>query len=181
MHDCSAFKLKFRSILYKIGPAVSFVLMLSAVFLLGSFMHSKNGPFLYVVSGHLFTGSFDRIHAGTYLDQPTIGKWYFLFILFTAMTLPATAVAKWLNHRKTHLAYWFFVVPAVALCMYLLITLTVPFWWLVQYIHSMGVTPKRIYGLMYCLGGYILILTFLYWVIKFPSKNKGNPIDHVDQ
>lgn len=34
----------------------------------------------YVISGRLFLESFNRIHAGFALDQPTIGKWLFWFI-----------------------------------------------------------------------------------------------------
>jgi len=134
-----------------------------------------------VVSGHLFTGSFNRIHAGIYLDQPTIGKWYFLFTLFTVMVIPATALARWINHRKTRLAYWSFVIPTLAFYLYLLLILTIPFSWLIQYIHAMGVTERRICGLLYGLTSYILILAFLYWAIKSPAKKNANPIDHVDQ
>lgn len=158
----------------RLGPIGTAVVMAAALIPLGRFMHSRNGPFLYVVSGGLFADGFDRIHVGSALDQPTIGKWYFVSTVFAAMVLPYVAVARWVSSRRTRAGYWAFAIPAAALCLYLLITLTVPFWWVVQYINAMGVTPRRIHGLVYGLGGYAVILGFFAWAV-WPPKGKSIP------
>ena len=155
----------------KLGPIGTAVVMAAALIPLGWFMHSSDGPFLYVVSGRLFAGGFDRSHVGFVLDQPTIGKWYFISTVFAAMVLPYVTVARWVSDRRTRSGHWAFAIPAAALCLYLLILLTVPFWWLIQYIDAMGFTARRIHGLVYGLGGYGMLLGFFIWAVWPPQKS----------
>jgi hypothetical protein len=136
------------------------------------FGFSSDGPFPYVLSGHLFTGGFDRIHVGSALDQPTIGKWYFVFSVFSVAAIPYMAVARRISHRRTRAGYWAYVVPAAGVCVCLLIILTVPFTWLLQYIHEMGFTRRRVYGLAYGIGGYAAILGFLCWAARRPRRRR---------
>jgi hypothetical protein len=151
--------------------AVGTVIILAVVLVpLAWFGFSRDGPFLYVLSGRLFTSGFDRIHAGLAMDQPTIGKWYFVFSVFSAATVPYMAVARWISHRRTRADYWAYVVPAAGACVCLLIILTVPFTWLLQYVHEMGFTRRRVYGLAYGIGGYVAILGFLYWAARRPRR-----------
>ena len=95
-----------------------------------------------------------------------IGKWYLIFTVFSAAAVPYMAAARWIGYRRTRAGYWAYVVPAAGVCVCLLILLTVPFTWLLQYIHEMGVTPRRVCGLAYGVGGYLAILGFLYWAVR---------------
>ena len=157
-----------KLILRKIGPWAAFILMLTALLLLISMMRTTyaslvnyDASLTRLISGRAF------IYGSKYPDG--IKCWYVLFTFFTVILLPYTVLARWFSHRKTRLAYWSFAVPTIALYLYLLLILSLPFIWLIHYINNMGFTPKRMYGLFYGLGGYILILTFLYWAVKKPN------------
>jgi hypothetical protein len=99
-----------------------------------------------------------------------IKRWYFLVTFFLAIALPYTVLARFLSHRKTPLAYWSFVIPTVAFYLYLLLILSIPFSWLIQYISAMGFTPRRLYGVFYGLAGYVVILVFLFWAVRKPHQ-----------
>jgi hypothetical protein len=111
-----------------------------------------------------------------------IKRWYFLLTFFLAIALPYTVLARFFSHRKTRLAYWSFAIPTAVLYLYLLLILTLPFSWLIQYINAMGFTPKRIYGLFYGLGGYVVILGFLWWAVRRPGEKKPQTkIDKIEE
>ena len=135
------------------------------------------GPFLYVASGQLFASTFDRVHVGGAMDQPSLTKWFFLFTYFSALVLPYVAVARWMSDRSTRFGYWAFTVLTIALCLCPLSILTLPFWWVIQYIDAMGITPRRVYGLVYALGGYIAVLGFLCWAV-WPPKESEIPVEN---
>ena len=127
-----------------------------------------------LISGKAF------LYGSKYPDR--IKCWYVLVTFFLAIALPYTVLARCISHRKTRLAYWSFVIPTVALYLYLLLILTLPFSWLIQYINAMGFTPKRIYGLFYGLGGYVVILGFLWWAVRKPGeKNPQTKIDKIEE
>ncbi len=153
----------------KVGPLRTAVFMAMALVPLASL---ALGPLRHVVSGDLFRSEFHRIHVGTVLDQPTIGKWFFLSALFAALAFPYAATARWMSDRSTRLGYWAFAVPTAALCLCLLSILTMPFWWLLQYIDAMGFTEVRISGVVYGLLGYVVILGFLCWAVWPPNKKR---------
>ena len=162
-------KQNFLSTLRKIGTLAAFILMVTALLLLISIMRTTyvslvnyDSSLTRLISGKTFILGFQ------YPSRP-IHLWYGAFTIFIAIALPYTVLARCFSHRKTRLAYWSFAIPTIALYLYLLLILTLPFNWLIQYIDAMGFTPKRIYGLFYGLGGYILILTFLYWVLRRPD------------
>ncbi len=129
------------------------------------------GPFLHVVSGELFAAAFDPIHTGGALDQPTLHKWFNLFVFFSAMVLPYVAAARWMGDRGSRLGYWAFVIPTVVLCVCLLSILTLPFYWVIQYIGAEGWTFRRLLGLVYGLTGYAVVLAFLCWAV-WPSREE---------
>ena len=137
---------------------------------LAGFTVSDDCPFFYVASGRLFTSGFSRDHVGSAMDQPTIGKWLILFTLFTAFVVMSVTVARWASNRDTPAGYWAFAIPTLALCFYAIVILTLPFWWLIQYIDAMGVTPRRIYGLLYGVAGYLSVLAFVYWALRRPTR-----------
>jgi len=160
---------------HKGGALATALILMAALVPLACFMHSSDGPFLHVASGRLFASGFDRDHVGTVLDQPTIGKWFLIFTVFAAVVLPYLTIARWLCDRwlcdrRTRWGYWSFAIPAAALCLYLLITLTVPFYWLLQYIHAMGFTPRRIEGLVYGVASYVILLGFFSLAIWVPKE-----------
>jgi hypothetical protein len=128
------------------------------------------GMVSYVLSGRLFADPWDRIHVGTTLDQPTIGKWYFWFSVLTVIILSYSAMVRRFC-VKTRLEYWTFMVPVTVLCCFLPCLLTMPFYWLIQYIQAMGPTPARICGLLYGIGGYTVVLGFWVWAIRSKTKS----------
>jgi len=150
----------------KLGPTRIAIVMTAALTPLILLVCSSDGLFLQVVNGRLFAGSFSRMHVGS-----AIGNLYLMFTILTAVMLPYVAVARWLGDRRTRAGYWVFAAPAVALCLCLLIILTVPFWWLVQYVQAMGSTPRRIHGLIYGVGGCVAVLAFLTWAI-WPPRHR---------
>ena len=127
-------------------------------------------PFLYAASGQLFASHFDGTHVGGALDQPSLHKWFFLFTWFTALVIPYVATARWMSDRTSLSARWVFAGFAAALCLCLFSILNLPFYWLLQYIHAMGFTARRVYGLVYGLMGYAAVLAFLRWAVRRPRN-----------
>ena len=139
------------------------------------------GPFIsvfngnvphHIISGKLFSEKFDIVHAGFTLDQPTIGKWLFWFSVMTLSSLPYMAAVWWLSDRRKKIVYWVYSAMLIFVCVLLLCILSWPLCWLVQYVHSMGFTPKRIYGLVYGILGGLLVLGFFIWAIRKPKDEE---------
>jgi hypothetical protein len=133
------------------------------------------GTFTYVLNGHIFKESWNRVHAGSTLDQPTIGKWYFWFTVFTVIGLFYMTIIYKFCVQKSKLRHWFFAAPLTILCLFFVCLLTIPFWWLIQYVHEIGYTGKRMLGLLYGIGGYLIVLLYYFWVVRFKmyfSKSK---------
>ena len=126
-----------------------------------------------VLSGGLFS-EFDRNHAGFVLDQPSIGKYLFWFSVMAASTLPYALAVRWLSDRRSRAGHLGYAIPAAVLCVFLLCILTWPLFWLVQYVHSMGFTARRVYGLLYGLGGVLLVVGFLVLAIRRPRERMAS-------
>lgn len=120
----------------------------------------------YVLSGKLFTERFDIRHAGTVLDQPTIGKWLFWFTVITVLSFPYVVVLRRISDRKSLTGRLAFAVPVAVICVLLLCILTWPLAWLVQYIHSMGFTLNRIFALVYGTAAAIGVILFFIWAVR---------------
>lgn len=127
----------------------------------------------YIISGRLFSEPFNKIHAGFAMDRPTIGKWLFWFTFMTVSSLPYAIVVRWLGNRRKRSGYLAYGISVVILCTFLLCILSWPLTWLIQYVNSMGFTPKRIMGLLYGIGGGILVIGFLVWAFKRPKEYKN--------
>ena len=127
--------------------------------------------FTVVLSGQIFGDSWNRIHAGSALDQPTIGKWYFWFTVFTIFSLPYLAALRRFIAVKTRLELWVTRLVTTVLCVFVLCLLTIPFFWLTQYINAMGWTGKRLLGLFYGMSGYVVVLLFWWWVVRIKKTN----------
>ncbi len=132
---------------------------------------------LYVLSGQLFQAEWNRIHAGTALDQPTIGSRYFRFTFFAVFTLPYLALMKKFLIPKTKLHQWLYAITASLICLFLFCQLTIPFHWLNQYMNEMGPTARRSAGVLYGMAGYAIMFIFLYRAFKFIRKNKNPTAD----
>jgi len=154
----------------KMGPFSTAVFLVIPLIALGSF---ACGPFLGVFSGRLFASGFNPVHVGGALDQPSLTKWFFLFMYFTAWFLPYVAVARWMSNRNTRLGYWAFAVPSFALWLLLLSLLTIPSYWLIQYVLAMGFTSTRVLGLFCSLFAYVFMFAFLCWAVRKPGS--GTP------
>lgn len=131
-------------------------------------------PVLDVLSGRVFSfiGSIFsepfnyHAHAGTALDQPTIGKflvWYTVFssisiawasFVYSASNLRIPAV------RKTH-AIFLLIVAFWAMCI-----LVGPVCLLIQYMWSMGITATRLFGIAYSFFSVLGWIVFIRILTK---------------
>ena len=125
-----------------------------------------------IISGKIFTEKFHTIHAGFSLDQPTIGKWLFWFSFMTILSLPYAAAVRWLSNQSSRVGCLAYSISATILFIFLLCILSWPVCWLIQYICSMGFTPRRFYGLIYGIVGGILVFSFLCWSLRKPKKER---------
>ena len=128
----------------KAGTLVACSLMFTALLMLIWLMNgsSTHASFLNLFSGRAFS---------LYFANPTvpIKAWYQLTSTFLAVAGLCTALSRWLIKRNSRSAYWFFVIPTVAMWLYLLLIWTMPVYWLVHYVADMGSTLRRINGLVY--------------------------------
>ncbi len=129
----------------------------------------------FILSGRIFSEPFNIIHAGHYMDQPTIFKWLFWFTFMTASSLPYAAAVGWLSNRTKMSAYLAYLIGAGMLGVFLLCILSWPFSWMIQYVSSMGFTVRRMLGLLYMGGGMMLVLGFIYWAIPRPKRGETKP------
>ena len=154
---------------WRVPPIAAAGMLLVALVPFAWFMH-QSGRLVYVLSGQLFRSEFDPSVVGNALDQPTIGKQFVLFALFAAPVLPYILIVRWLSDRRTRAGYWAFALPTIGLCACLLILLTVPSYWLLQYVHAMGSTPRRVRGLVFSVVSYIVVLALLSWQLRPPTR-----------
>lgn len=121
-----------------------------------------------MVKGKLFASTFDARWVEWALDQSTIQCGFWRFTAMAGIILPFVAIARWLSNRSTRRGYWAFTAPTVALLFCLLSYLTCVFVSLIMYIHTLGFTPLRIYGLAYGVVCYVVTLVFLRWSVRSP-------------
>ena len=129
----------------------------------------------FVLSGKLISEPFNIVHAGFALDQPTIGKWLFWFSVMAVSSLPYAAVVGWLADRGTPSGRLTFGIAAGVLGVFLLCMLSWPLSWLIQYVYSMGFTPRRTYGLVYAIAGGLLVIGFVAWAFRNPKRKDAEP------
>jgi len=124
----------------------------------------------YILSGQFWAEKFNTIHAGATMDQPTIGKWLIWFTVLSMITFPYVLIVRRMSDRSTRSGYWAYAIPAIILCVLMLSILCYPICMLAQYVHSMGFTPKRLFGLLYGLGGFIFVIWFLSSAFRPETK-----------
>ena len=187
MEKCCNSKLRFLSILRKIGAVAAFILMLTALLYLILIMSTTYASLTNydaslpgIISGRVFSRAF--ICGFQEETSLQILRWYMLVTILTVIAILCTVTARLFSHRKTRLAYWSFAIPTIALYLYLLLILTLPFSWVIQCINAMGFTLERVNGLLYGLGAYVVILGFLWWAVRKPrEKNPQTKIDKIEE
>ena len=135
---------------------------------------------LDVVSGEVFHSTFDQRSLYLGIGVGAIKVRFLIFTFFTVVSLPYIAIVRWKSNRSSPSGYWLFTVTTTAICVCLLAPLTSAIGRLVAYIQAMGFTRMRIYGLLYGLGGYIIVLGFLYWANRTPGKKNAQPTAAAD-
>ena len=142
---------------------------------LTSVFHCRSQLLPSLLSGALLAERFDIRHAGSCFDQPTIGKWLFLFTFMAVTSLPWALAVRWLSDRNKRGAYWAYAICGTLLGIFLLCILVWPVVWLIQYVNSMGVTPRRLRGLRWGAAGGLAVITFVSSVFfpLFTSRVKG--------
>ena len=137
---------------------------------LRSLFHVRSELLPSLCSGRLLMEPFDIRHAGSCFDQPTIGKWLFLFTFMAVTSLPWALAVRWLSDRRKAGAYLAYALCCTVLGVFLLSLLTWPLVWLAQYVCSMGVTPRRVQGLEYGATGGLAVMTFIVSAFVKPPR-----------
>jgi hypothetical protein len=140
-----------------------------------SVFHCRSSLLTSLCNGHLLSERFDIRHAGSCFDQPTIGKWLFLFTFMAVTSLPWVLAVRWLSDRKNRGAYLAYAFCGTVLGVFLLSILVWPLVWLIQYVNSMGDTPRRVRGLVYGAVGGLAVIAFMVSAFVSPStlQKKG--------
>ena len=160
-----------RSTRRRIGAVAAFILMLTLLLLL--LCWTDGAASLHrLINGQAFMYRWEDPPPDFEGPDFAIRFFYAVMTIFLALALPCTVLARCLSHRKTRSAYWSFAIPTAILYLYVLVSLTVPFSWLIQLIDRAGSTHRRINVLYYGVAGYILIAAFLYWVLRKPKAYK---------
>lgn len=136
-------------------------------------------PAWFILSGQywkelseIFWKPFNWVHAGSALDQPTVGKfmfWYAVIALFTMIFLIAVRFLTDMKSKSNYRCYLFFFILAFLFVMSFMVA---PATLLAHYIIDMGVTSRRLNGVI-CIGVSILAWPVLGWFllrIKKPQK-----------
>ncbi len=143
-------------------------------------------PLLFIFSGRffkqIFSGYYSRpfriVHAGSAMDQPTIGKFIILFIFLSVVSLVVCIIIRLstdMADRKKRLA---FSIPFILAVICVISFLTVPASLLYHYIHSMGFTPKRTQGIIFCIMSLLTWLGIAVLMLRHPVKKKIDKENH---
>jgi hypothetical protein len=134
---------------------------------------------LGVLGGALFRTPWHIAHAGFSMDQPTIGKWYFWSTVFGGMWILFTFGASRICMSSSQAIRRVYALLTTCGTFLYLLVLTVPFFWTLQYIHTMGLTHRRLIALAWGLVGYIIIVTLPGILVRrvLQSKKDIEPED----
>jgi hypothetical protein len=125
-----------------------------------------------VLGGALFRAPWHIAHAGFCMDQPTIGKWYFWSTVFSGMWMLFTFGASRICISSSQAIRRVYALLTTCGTLFYLLVLTVPFFWTLQYIHTMGLTQRRLIALVWGLVGYIIIVMLSGILVRRVLKNK---------
>ena len=127
---------------------------------------------IYVFSGRLFMEQWGKWMARGALDQTGIFKMYFWFTAFSILHFSWMTIVRFLANRNRRLVYWAFVIGSSVVVVFLLCLLTIGSNWLRLYILNMGITEKRIQGVLFAFFSYCSIAGFLAWAYWPIKKNE---------
>ncbi len=130
-----------------------------------------------LVTGRMFHGYFGNANAGFCMDQPSIGKGLLVFTIFAALMFIFIAIARAAMDGRRRAGYWAFALPAVIIGLFLFSILTGEFYTLLLYIRAYGFTLRRIAGLVFCAGSFVILAAFYGWAlrpVRSPAKTAAN-------
>jgi hypothetical protein len=129
-------------------------------------------PLFRVLSGQLFGDRVVPFEQNVFdaLTPFVVRDFFSYFAVIAVTTLLYLAGARAISDRTTDGGRSAFALPAAAACACLLVLLTIPFVWLVQYTRSMGMTLARFSGLACAIVAFALIGAFCWWCVRRPKQ-----------
>ena len=154
---------------------MAFLLLLTfslLAFMIQALWRDMFNPFLsvktwrYIISGAFMQGPFDIRNAGTCFDQPTIGKYLYLFSITAFLSSASLVLARM---RFSSSSFWqqgIFILFATISTFLTLTLLLIPTCLLLHYVFAMGMTTRRLLGLLYSAGAWIILPWFAFAVSR---------------
>jgi hypothetical protein len=156
---------------------ISIVLLITTPVILMFYIWTNSYHALFaVISAKLFQNNWRIIHAGFCMDQPTIGKWYFWFTVFSSLWLFCYFVASRICASSSYIILRLYALLSIVTVFIYISILTVPFFWTLQYMYNMGYTHRRVIALLYGLFWYFLFAILLRLLMINISKKKENNV-----
>lgn len=108
------------------------------------------------------------------LDPFVIQTFFRFYTVLAVLTFAFLALALVVCDRRTRGGYLAFAIPATVMCLSLVLFLTVPASWLLNYIWRMGWTVARIKGLAYVsVNCAATVFVMYWWVWRERGKLRG--------
>ena len=122
-------------------------------------------PCWFLLSGSLFDPDRPIITGGA-LDQPSLHKYLFMFVLEAVWFGLFVLAARCLTRTREQWSLRVFRIGAVAVFIPPLVLLTCTLYDVVRYIDAMGVTGPRVLAAVMCVAGYLVVIGFLLWAAR---------------
>lgn len=135
-------------------------------------------PVVYIASGDLFAHVFDSRYDVGALDQSTLHKALFLSAWFGLILIAYVFAARWAADRTTRLGYLAFAVPATCLMLCPLAFLIIGSWGLGQYVHEMGLTPRRVIAFAYVACAFAAAAAAFFLIFRRNESRGPLPLGH---
>ncbi|MCX5771489.1 MAG: hypothetical protein NTZ09_14640, partial [Candidatus Hydrogenedentes bacterium] len=135
-------------------------------------------PLAYIAGGDLFVRKFDWRYDVGALDQTTLHKALFLSAWFALILIPYIFTARWAADRSTRRGYLAFAVPAACLMLCPLTFLIIGSWVLGQYVHEMGLTPKRVIAFAYVVCAFTAAAATFFLIFRRNKSKEPLPSGH---
>ena len=120
----------------------------------------------YILSGAFMQGPFDIRNAGTCFDQPTIGKYLYLFSITAFLSSASIVLARMHFSSSSFWQQGIFILFATISTFFTLTLLLIPTCLLLHYVAAMGMTTRRLLGLLYAAGAWIVLPWFAFAVSR---------------
>jgi len=133
--------------------------------------HLQSPALSELISGDMFAKTFYLRSMGTGDPHELL----FWFTLVSVTSLPWALLVRWLSDRNKRGAYRAYAFCGMLLGIPLFCMLLFPLIWLIRYVNRMGVTPRRVQGLIYCAVWGGALIGFI--VSCFIRRNTGQGRD----